>query len=359
MLRCSIFAGLMLGSCVAYAQSSVTLYGIIDTGVEYYNNAGPGKGSFVGMPTVTGEVASRFGLKGVEDLGGGNKAFFNLESGFQPGTGNLNYGGRLFGRLANVGLSNSYGALTLGRQYNMTAYALFDADVLGPAIHSLASFDSYMANARDDNAIGYMGKFSNVTIGGTYSFGRDAAGPAGPSATNCPGQVAGNFQACKQYTALLKYTAANFGLAASYDNMRGGPGAAAPLASSAYTDAHAIVDGYFVVGSVKVAGGWIHRNLSAATASTQYNLYFLGANYRPVATLSLDAQVVKYIQKDVTSSAMLVARATYSLSKRTSVYSSVGYLLNGAKGTASIAAAGTVTTGANQFGAMFGIQQLF
>src|SRR5216684_2054913 len=88
----------------AYAQSSVTLFGIVDTGVSYYNNALHG-GSFIGVPTLTGELPSRWGMKGTEDLGGGYKTFFVLESGFQPGTGVLNYGGRLFGRQANVGVS--------------------------------------------------------------------------------------------------------------------------------------------------------------------------------------------------------------------------------------------------------------
>ena len=68
VLRGIAFFSIMLVSHLAYSQSSVTLYGIIDTGVEYYNHAAGG-GSFTGVPTLTGEVPSEWGLTGVEDLG--------------------------------------------------------------------------------------------------------------------------------------------------------------------------------------------------------------------------------------------------------------------------------------------------
>jgi predicted porin len=343
---------------VAHSQSSITLYGIIDTGVEYYNHAAGG-GNFVGVPTLTGEVPSEWGITGMEDLGGGNKAFFKLESGFAPGTGSLIYGGREFGRQANVGLQTAYGSLTLGRQYNMSTYALLPADVIGPSIHSLYVFDNYLPNARSDNAVGYLAKFSGLTIGATYSFGRDAAGPAGPSATNCPGQVPGDFPACKQYTALIEYDAPSFGAAASYDRMRGNVGASAPLTSSGDTDSRSIIDGYIKFASLKAGAGWIHRNLSAGVASTLYNLYFLGVSYTPISPLVLVAQADKYIQPHVTSSTELVARASYYLSRRTSVYTSVGYMVNGRNGNASVAAGGTVEPGAQQLGVMLGMQHSF
>ncbi|WP_424102719.1 porin [Paraburkholderia sp.] len=358
VLRGVAFFSLMQASCLAYSQSSVMLYGIIDTGVEYYNHAAGG-GSFTGVPTLTGEVPSEWGLTGVEDIGGGTKAFFKLENGFAPGTGGFNYGGREFGRQANVGLQTAYGAVTLGRQIDMTTYALLSADVIGPSIHSLYVFDNYLPNARSDNAIGYMGKFAGVTLGATYSFGRDAAGPAGPAATNCPGQVAGNFLACKQYTGLIAYDSSRFGAAVSYDRMRGNAGASAPLTNSAYTDARSVVDGYFNLPGVKAGGGWIHRNLSAGAGSMVYNLYFLGLTYTPIPSLALDTQVDKYIQSGVTSSTELVARANYLLSKRTSVYSSVGYMINGRKGSTSVAAGGTVEPGAEQLGVMLGVRHAF
>lgn len=341
----------------AAAQSNVTLYGIVDTGVQYYNHAAP-SGSLVGMPTLTGELPSRFGLKGNEDLGGGNKAFFVLENGFATPTGGFNNGGRIFGRAANVGLSGSYGTLTLGRQMNMSMLVLNNADVIGPSIHSMASFDSYLPNARSDNAIGYLGQFSGVTIGGTYSFGRDAAGPAGPSATNCGGEVPGNALACRQYTALLAYDGARFGVAGSYDVMRGGMGASSPLISSAYTDTRTILDGYVKFNAGKLGIGWIRRNISAAEHS-QSDLVFVGGTYYMLPAFSLDAQVSRYVLRNHGSATLLVGRANYALSKRTTVYTSVGYMLNGAQTNLPVAAGGTVGTGLNQVGAMVGVQHRF
>lgn len=348
---------------LAYGQSSVTLYGIIDTGISYYNHATANGGTFVGMASLTGRLPSRWGLRGTEDLGGGFKTFFVLENGFQPGNGTLNYGGRLFGIQSNVGISSDYGSITLGRQLGMSMYALMNADVIGPSIHSLSVFDSYLPNARSDNAIGYLGKFHGFTVGGTYSFGRDAAGPAGPGATNCPGQVPGNMLACRQYTALLAYDSTSFGVAASYDVQRGGTGATPPLNSSAYTDTHNIVDGYVVLGPTKVGFGWIRNNLAVAT-HLQTDIFFAGATYYGTPALIFDAQGVRYLQrggdgkKDATST-LLIGRASYLLSKRTMVYTSVGYMFNSAQAANAVAAGGTVGVGMNQLGVMAGLQQKF
>ncbi|WP_227791622.1 porin [Burkholderia sp. BE17] len=361
MVKGSVLAlALTAASGIAHAQGGVTLYGIVDTGISYYNHAAKG-GAVVGVPHLTGEVPSRWGVKGAEDLGSGYRVFFVLENGFQPGTGGFNYGGRLFGRQANVGLSSDAGTLTLGRQMNMTAYALANADVIGPSIHSPSSFDTYLPNARSDNAIGYLGKFHGLTIGGTYSFGRDAAGPAGPSATGCAGQVPGNPLACRQYTALVAYDATSFGVAASYDVKRGGAGASAPLDRSAHTSTHSIVDGYAVMGRTKLGAGWIRNNVAAA-AHLQTDIFFAGVTYTLTPAVSFDAQGTRYLQRGPARSAnatLLVGRANHLLSTRTRVYTSVGYMLNSATAAKAVAAGGTVDTGRNQLGIMAGLQQRF
>ncbi|MCA3847486.1 MAG: porin, partial [Burkholderia sp.] len=104
-------AGVALIAGAAHAQSSVTLYGIIDEGLTYTSNlavAGP-NGTVSGKPAwrMLGGVqqASRWGLRGVEDLGGGLAAVFTLENGFDPSTGKLGQGGLIFGKKAFVGLS--------------------------------------------------------------------------------------------------------------------------------------------------------------------------------------------------------------------------------------------------------------
>lgn len=353
---------LAAASGIAHAQGGTTLYGIVDTGVSYYNHVAKG-GATVDMPHLTGAMPSRWGVKGVEEIGGGYRVFFVLESGFQPGTGRLNGGGRWFGRQANVGLGGAHGTLTLGRQMNMTAHALANADVIGPSIHSPSNFDAYLPNARSDNAIGYLGKFGRLTIGGTYSFGRDAAGPAGPAATGCAGQVPGNPLACRQYTALVAYDTPRFGVAASGDVKRGGPGAAPPLGSSAHTSTHTVVGGYAVMGRTKLGAGWIRNNVAAA-AHVQTDILFAGVTYARTPTVSFDAQGVRYLQRGPArnagaSATLLIGRASYLLSKRTRVYTSVGYMLNGPTAAKAVAAGATVEAGRDQLGIMAGLQQRF
>lgn len=152
---------LAAGACAlaatgAHAQSSVTLYGIIDTGVEFVSHANAAGDHVVRMPGVTGELPSRWGLRGTEDLGGGYQAVFTLESGFNVRGGDLGQGGRLFGRQAFVGLKGGFGTLAFGRQYTMTYLALQGADIIGPDIYGLGSFDAYVPNGRSDNAVTYV-----------------------------------------------------------------------------------------------------------------------------------------------------------------------------------------------------------
>src|SRR5581483_7613498 len=109
---------LAIGGCLcaaAHAQSSVTLYGLIDNGLSYVSNQ---RGHSAVLASTGNIVGDRWGVTGSEDLGGGLKAIFRLENGFTGTNGTLQQGGRLFGRQAWVGMSNAYGAVTMGRQYD-------------------------------------------------------------------------------------------------------------------------------------------------------------------------------------------------------------------------------------------------
>ncbi|MGA7815976.1 porin, partial [Caballeronia sp.] len=121
-MKKKVIAAALLGvlASAAHAQSSVTLYGLLDVGVTYTNSQVTVNGGHSNVQLVSGPVdGSRWGLRGAEDLGGGLKAIFTLESGFNLNDGTLAYNGREFGRQAFVGLSSvDYGALTLGRQYD-------------------------------------------------------------------------------------------------------------------------------------------------------------------------------------------------------------------------------------------------
>lgn len=143
-----------LPSAPALAQG-VTLYGLLDASVEHLTDVGQGGASLNRMPGLTGSVPSRIGLRGSEDLGGGLRALFTMEQGLALDAGVLNQGGRAWGRQAFVGLSGDWGSLTLGRQYTMLYWSQLDADILGPNAYGAASLDSYLPNARADNALAW------------------------------------------------------------------------------------------------------------------------------------------------------------------------------------------------------------
>jgi len=363
-------AALALASGAASAQS-VTLYGLLDTGVEYVSNANANGDSMLRMPSVTGTAPSRWGLRGTEDLGGGMKAVFTLESGFNLDTGTQGQAGRLFGRQAFVGVSGNFGTLTLGRQYSMLFYSLMDADIIGPNIYGLGSLDSYIPNARVDNAIAYRGTFSGLTVGATYSFGRDTSGGV-PASGTCAGEIPGSQSSCRQWSLLLKYDAPSYGVAAAYDEMRGGPGAtasffngAAPIAMAASgdKDRRLVLNGYAKFGDLKVSLGWLTRALKATATDVDSDLYWVSAAYPVTAAFTVDGQVARMRNKDQDRSAtQLVVRGTYGLSKRTAVYATVAYLDNSSHAQYSVSSGGGGTTpapGKSQTGVMVGVRHAF
>lgn len=358
MFRHALMGAIVAMGASAHAQSSVTIYGIADTGVERLTNVNAQGGSLVRMPNLTGLVPSRLGFRGTEDLGGGLGAFFNLEMGVALDSGSLNNGGRAFGRASNVGIAGPFGRIILGRQINMTILAA-STHVMGPSLYSFASHDSYIPNAIDDNAIGYIGSFSGLTVGATYSFGRDVATAGGPAATSCPGELGADSKACRHWTGLLKYDTASYGAAVSHDVMRGGPGAAFGMTSSAFTDTRTLVSGWAKLGAAKVSGGVLLRERENA-APLESRLYYLGVSYPITPALTLDAEVSRNDVKNSPNDAtMAVVRGVYSLSKRTAVYAMAGRIKNHGASATSVSAGGTVGAGMSQTGLMAGIRHTF
>src|ERR1700738_3380715 len=103
-------AALMSAGVIANAQSSVTLYGRLDAGIEYIS--GLPNNSYTGSTSrwraESGDWGtSLWGMKGAEDLGGGNKAVFQLEGSFSTVSGSLGSSGSIWNRWATVGLSNN------------------------------------------------------------------------------------------------------------------------------------------------------------------------------------------------------------------------------------------------------------
>ncbi|WP_020068903.1 porin [Paraburkholderia caledonica] len=364
-----------LFSASAFAQSSVTLYGVLDTGVEYVSHANAAGGYVVRMPGITGELPSRWGMRGSEDLGSGLKTSFVLESGFNMRGGDSGQGGRLFGRQAWVGLEGPWGALSFGRQYTMTYWAISDADILGPDIYGIGALDAYIPNARSDNTIVYKGKFRGVTIGASWSFGRDSTGTGNsPGQGTCAGQVPGDVNQCRQWSAMLKYDGAYFGVATAYDEQRGGTNAAANFfdgvvpfktSSSGDKDARLQANGYANVAGVKLGAGWLGRRVEsdAPGGDVHSDLFFIGVQYYVTPAFALDGEAYRVLVEQHNARATMASmRATYFLSKRTAVYGNVAYLWNSAHARYSVSAGGGGTTpapGVGQLGAIVGMRHTF
>ena len=121
-MKKSLLALAVLGAFAgaASAQTNVTVYGLVDAGIQRTDtdNSGARWGLDSGL-----QSGNRLGFKGSEDLGGGLSAIFTLESGFNLDDGTQAQGGRLFGRQAWVGLNGGFGTVKFGRQYTPSAPA--------------------------------------------------------------------------------------------------------------------------------------------------------------------------------------------------------------------------------------------
>jgi predicted porin len=157
----------------ARAQSSVTLYGVIESAIVFQNHADPNGGHVVSM-NQAGEgflSASRFGLQGFEDLGGGMKAHFVLENGFNSNKGTFDQQGQLFGRQAFVGLQGIWGEVDLGRQYTGAVVAISSVDPIFIGAPPTNSWLVFLTGQRYDNAITWTRKFGELGVNLQYAFG--------------------------------------------------------------------------------------------------------------------------------------------------------------------------------------------
>jgi predicted porin len=196
-------AALGLFSGIVAAQSSVTLFGVVDMQVRQTRNGSAGS---VKALASGGLATSRFGVRGVEDLGGGLKAGFHLEAGITPDVGTADTA-KFWGRRSTVSLISSWGELRLGRDYNPTALNTFAEPFGVVGVGSVGIFTYGQGSdlgsgattvLRNDNAISYI----LPSMGGIYGSAMVAAGEGTP----------GN----KLYGARLGYAAGPIDAAVGY-----------------------------------------------------------------------------------------------------------------------------------------------
>ena len=208
----SMFAG-------ASMAANVTMYGAIDTGLQY-SNVDDGVNSDVStFEMSTGaNTASRFGLKGTEDLGNGLKLGFVLENGFDSDDGELGNGNRLFGREALVYLDGAWGQLGMGRVGELTSgngtYGLFGSKVspFSTGWGKVAGHKYVMAGDFDrlDNTVTYKSpNFAGFNVYAQYSFDSNTKKDFDSVAPDTQHGREGSAGVDRQYGVGVTYTAGN------------------------------------------------------------------------------------------------------------------------------------------------------
>ena len=197
-------AVLAASTSAAWAQSSVTLYGIVDAAVRYTTNANPGTSDKTMVPG--GMSQSRLGVNITEDMGGGLKALANMEHRFSSDTGAVT-SGTDFWRQAWVGLQSSeFGQIRLGRQYNIlfdVYTSTFASFRYSPYIEAYKPEIGMAMTARQDNMVKYLAQFGNVYAEIQVSAGEGQSG----AAAALPNKTVGG---------LLRYSDGTFGAGGAY-----------------------------------------------------------------------------------------------------------------------------------------------
>lgn len=160
---CGAFVG------AASAQTNVTLYGLVDAGIGMTDTDGPGSDAIINVFTGT-QAASRVGIRGSEDLGGGWRATFNIEHGMDMDTGQSSSGTQFWQRRAVVGLAAGFGEIRLGRDYTPGYLAAATTDIMGYGLFGTwLNFTTQAGAAIPIPGTGTPAAPQNVPLGGITS----------------------------------------------------------------------------------------------------------------------------------------------------------------------------------------------
>ena len=334
MKKSLIALAVLAASGAAMAQSTVTLYGLIDVSLQNYK-----KPSIDAALTTISSLTqnrmqsglqngSRWGVKGSEDLGGGLNAVFDLQSGFNVDTGVSGQQGQLFGRHAFVGFSGGFGTLTFGRHDTSMDDAIGDflpsahnsADVTaGPGIAvtststvagilntALASQSAWIGyNSRVDNSIKFQSNnYSGFRVSAVYGLGENKTATVGATST---------------FSIAARYDNGPVGVLLSYQDEG--------LLKSATGDVNlknTLVGAYYDFGVAKLYADYNEAKLEAGSVSDKSKEYAFGVS-APVGAFTLRAEYAQS-KGDIllvdNKSKGFDLEVLYDLSKRTTLYTS-------------------------------------
>jgi len=328
LVRCATVGALALAAAsAAQAQnqttSSVTLYGIVDMFVQY------GKGAGTQLAVQSGGVSgSRLGFKGSEDLGGGLKAQFQLESGILADTGAQANASSFFTRQSWVGLSSTtWGSLSAGRQ-TIPQYDVLDAfDTFGTGVGSSASSSIVSTTSRANNSV----KYSSPKLGGFSGMALVGMGETAPTATNSGDNA-------NVYALSGTYSGGPFSAGLALNVFKRG--------TNAQVDArYLLATAAYDFGVAKLSGAVQKVRNLAGTDNMDRTEAMVGVNV-PVTernTVSVAMGQVITSGQSALNARQVSLGVTHVMSKRTSFYGVLSHIGNGA-------ATSYTTTAANGLG---------
>jgi predicted porin len=290
----------------AFAQSSVTIYGAVGLDMisasKVSNATGTAAKSMIKLDD-NAIVNSRIGFKGVEDLGGGVKAIFDLESSISPDTGAAR--SSFWNRNAFVGVTGAMGTLKLGHQWNVADDYMCSYFVCGYYAPFLMS-GFYALSDYYDNTI----KYTSANYGGfegavSYTLGEKSASKTAGNKL----QLAGNYGAGPVGVGVVYFTEKD-------------------AAATGKSNKMVALGGSYDFGVAKARLGYAKAKVEYGTAF-KASLYDVGVDVPVSDAYAVSADYVmnnKSSSKDDTS--FLRLRGSYALSKRTSLNANVIFLKN-------------------------------
>lgn len=349
-MKKSLLALAVLGAFAgaASAQSSVTIYGIVDTGFTSIDNGGAkntAKDRINGISSGN-DGASRFGFKGAEDLGNGLKAEFTLEQGFDSDTGGAKTG-TAFSRLSFVGLDGGFGKVRLGRQNTQVKDMLGQVDPFGASgiANSVDFINGGGLDQRNPNQIVWLSNnYSGFSGGAAYQFG----------------ETAGSTSANSGWSARLGYANGPLNVQFGYQNAN-------------FTDAtrtvnadqkNALLGATYDFGGFKLHGIYGEKKTEngylGAAADDKIRSYLIGATV-PFGANKIRAEYVRNNDRNVDNadSNLWALSYTYAMSKRTELYATYVRTGNDNLSALGVGGPGEGTLGENSNGVALGIQHKF
>ena len=393
-LRTTGAAALLAFAVSAHAQSSVTLYGAVDSGLLWQNTAAANFLPIASKNPNLGHVfrfkdggvySSLFGMKGTEDIGGGYKINFRLQGSFDSGTGKFALSDTanspaLFNQIATVGVSGAFGKFDAGRQLAPMAYALADTDVRNAWFFGSVLTAWLTMNQQS----GWTGSSTNGSIGALYDsnalvYNSPSFYGVSVALEFAPGGVAGQPQGGTRESAVLKYS--NYGLTAAAVYYNGHDASPYPYPNAANPSATPIpatgqnnnrfvyFGGKYTWRGLSVSGSFSNGrnpakpdgNLAAGIASGDFDMWTGGLGYRfsPAFEVTSGVYYVKDEKHNQNQSTSYVLGADYNLSKATTLYAQGGYVSNRGTMNQTLVYGQPVAVGKNTAAGMVGIRHSF